>query len=577
MKHILLVILGCVILTFPALAQKEALHKKDSLRRVIAVSKGEDKLKAYQILTNIYFYETYGEPLKRDTLFALYKEMKKEAEQQGEYKYSGFTLSNILLVYESNKMFDEAIKLAPEHLKYYAEHNLWNYYYDTHRLLVKIYRHKGEYEKGLSEAKKVYDEAKVRGHKYGLAIALYAMSNTYGSMRRFEDEEKCMRQSIETLKELNIWTKVTSGYFYLCQSLMMQKRYDDAKKELGEYEKAIHRAEEYLFTKDDASWSSLFTIAADIYFESGDYDKAEFYCKKLESGNTKNFRTQVAIANIRASIFEARKEYKKALEQIELRMKLEADKPSSLWPLRMQKARVISRMGQIDEAYDLYIGALNGKDSIYNIELNAQLDELRTQYEVDKITSEKEKARNYMYFALAGCFLLALLLGLRIYYSRQVAKKNRALANQIKELKVQQEHLEEELLNKTSFDIEEEDSEDDFCPEKRKDMLCITIRDAILKEKAYRDPLITRDNLIERIGTNKELFIDAFQYCFGMSFPEYINHLRLKDAVTLLEQSDLSIEDVSDKVGFGTVRTFQRQFQIKYNMSPKDYRKATMQ
>jgi AraC-type DNA-binding domain-containing proteins len=80
--------------------------------------------------------------------------------------------------------------------------------------------------------------------------------------------------------------------------------------------------------------------------------------------------------------------------------------------------------------------------------------------------------------------------------------------------------------------------------------------------------------MIERIGTNKELFVDAFQYCFGLSFPEYINFLRLKDAITLLEESDLSIEEISERVGFGTVRTFQRQFQAKYNMSPKDYRKA---
>jgi transcriptional regulator GlxA family with amidase domain len=60
-----------------------------------------------------------------------------------------------------------------------------------------------------------------------------------------------------------------------------------------------------------------------------------------------------------------------------------------------------------------------------------------------------------------------------------------------------------------------------------------------------------------------------------MSFSEYINTLRLKDAVILLQQSDLSIESISEETGFGTVRTFQRQFQTRYGMSPKDYRNST--
>ena len=91
----------------------------------------------------------------------------------------------------------KAIKIAPEHLDYYAKHELWNYYYNTYRILVKIYRHKGEYQKAIEEATKVYNEAKKQNHEYGMAIALYAMSNTYGSMKRYKDEEKYMRQSMD--------------------------------------------------------------------------------------------------------------------------------------------------------------------------------------------------------------------------------------------------------------------------------------------------------------------------------------------------------------------------------------------
>ena len=150
------------------------------------------------------------------------------------------------------------------------------------------------------------------------------------------------------------------------------------------------------------------------------------------------------------------------------------------------------------------------------------------------------------------------------------------MAQQIKELMEQMELHEVELLNKTTFVPEEEikeETEDGFCPDTRKDKLCIAIRDILLKDKAYRNPNLTRDQVIESLGTNKDLFIEAFQYCFHTSFSEYINILRLKDAISLLERSDLPVEEISEKTDFGTVRTFQRQFQAKYNMTPKDYRK----
>jgi AraC-like DNA-binding protein len=57
-----------------------------------------------------------------------------------------------------------------------------------------------------------------------------------------------------------------------------------------------------------------------------------------------------------------------------------------------------------------------------------------------------------------------------------------------------------------------------------------------------------------------------------MHFSEYIIELRLRDAVVMLEASDVPIIEISEKVGFGTLRTFQRQFTAKYNISPKDYR-----
>lgn len=155
------------------------------------------------------------------------------------------------------------------------------------------------------------------------------------------------------------------------------------------------------------------------------------------------------------------------------------------------------------------------------------------------------------------------------FHKRRISKKKTKNMTKSLTIQHQEEMQDKDFLNKISAD-----EKDDFCPEKRKDQLCVAIRNIILIEKNYRNPKTNRNYFIERLGTNKDLFVEVFQHCFGMSFTECINNLRLKDSILLLERSDLSIEAISEKVGFGTVRTFQRQFQAKYNMSPKNYRKS---
>ncbi len=103
---------------------------------------------------------------------------------------------------------------------------------------------------------------------------------------------------------------------------------------------------------------------------------------------------------------------------------------------------------------------------------------------------------------------------------------------------------------------------------------CEAMRQLILDEKLYRDPLLTRWQLIDRLGIGKNQFVAIFRQGFGMSFIEYVNRLRMQEALTLLQDSSLSILEISEQAGFGTERTFRRQFQSQCGMSPSAYRKT---
>ena len=59
----------------------------------------------------------------------------------------------------------------------------------------------------------------------------------------------------------------------------------------------------------------------------------------------------------------------------------------------------------------------------------------------------------------------------------------------------------------------------------------------------------------------------------GLRFNDYINSLRISDACRRLACSDESMTEISDRVGFNTLRTFNRAFVKQMNVSPSDYRR----
>ena len=57
-----------------------------------------------------------------------------------------------------------------------------------------------------------------------------------------------------------------------------------------------------------------------------------------------------------------------------------------------------------------------------------------------------------------------------------------------------------------------------------------------------------------------------------MGFNDYINSLRVSNACKYLKKSSRSITEISDLVGFNTLRTFNRAFVKQMGMTPSEYR-----
>ena len=78
--------------------------------------------------------------------------------------------------------------------------------------------------------------------------------------------------------------------------------------------------------------------------------------------------------------------------------------------------------------------------------------------------------------------------------------------------------------------------------------------------------------LSEELHMSKYYISHLFGSRFNMKFNDYINSLRVSAACRYLCNTDKSITEISELVGFGTPRTFNRAFLKQFGKSPSEYR-----
>ena len=71
---------------------------------------------------------------------------------------------------------------------------------------------------------------------------------------------------------------------------------------------------------------------------------------------------------------------------------------------------------------------------------------------------------------------------------------------------------------------------------------------------------------------NKSAFAHFFKKQTNLNFSVFVNELRISYSVALLLQTQFSISEICYKSGFSNLSYFNRVFQQKYSMSPRQYR-----
>lgn len=88
------------------------------------------------------------------------------------------------------------------------------------------------------------------------------------------------------------------------------------------------------------------------------------------------------------------------------------------------------------------------------------------------------------------------------------------------------------------------------------------------------DAELNIDSLAEYVCMSRRSLTRHFMKVTGVSVGNWIIAERLRRSQLLLESSNLTIEQIAEKVGFQSAITYRQHFKLKYNVSPSEWRKT---
>jgi len=87
------------------------------------------------------------------------------------------------------------------------------------------------------------------------------------------------------------------------------------------------------------------------------------------------------------------------------------------------------------------------------------------------------------------------------------------------------------------------------------------------------DTNITLQDIAKKEFLSPHYLSHEIKYATGYSFTDLVNQTRVEESVKLLLDTDFSISEISDEVGFSHVRYLNKNFKIYYDCTPLQFRK----
>jgi AraC-like DNA-binding protein/tetratricopeptide (TPR) repeat protein len=565
MKRVLIVVIAFFYTGLSGQSYQQ--QQIDSIREVVSQFEGEEKLMEYKKLIRKYFNTNMD-----TVLFQLFDDEESEAKKSGDFEQQRFHKFIRLKALNNRFMYEEIIKIAPKYLEFFRDEGKEKHidYFNIYYILAKSFIMKEDIETAIIQTQQMYEQAKMLNSNAGMAIALYTMSDIYDKQLRYEEQEKALRESIylfENVDEIDLFTLQENAYMSLSEILIRTNRLNEVEEMIHKYEKFIRHIETKI---PNIPRYNFFELNIMYHIQTGEYDKAELYCDTLINVIPQAVWT-FHVMIYRFKIFAGRGQYDKALEVvdkvIELTTSVERQRASEV---RRMKMEILAKTRQTDELLKLALYTIDINDSLYHSDLAYRIDELRTQYEVDKHVREKKYMRNFTYISILASILITVILLTWVRYSHIINIKNQGLMRKLRE----QDAMYAELEHRANFN-EGITSELNISKYTDNNTLFARLNKMVKEQRLFADQNISRLSIAKYLGVSERMLYDCIKSNTGLNFTNYITHLRLVYARQLITNTEnlFTMECIAIEAGFGSRSTFYRLFKENYGLSPDEYRK----
>jgi len=514
--------------------------------------------------------------------------LEKEALAQNNEEFLGFSYGYMLKyyrIYSSNEE-NAADSVRLYGLKARDSHIRANNQEIALRVEADILRWEVLHEDFDGAFVKIYDLIKV-AEKIGteknlidvysvLGLAYMMSYSPAEALSAYHKELDAIRK-LEVKEPEYILSEYVAVFTELANASMLSENFD----ELIAYSDSIRY---YLDKYPEGVPKSNIEILADIFVVEAKIGKKEFadigpYVNKLIAYRdmTKKEDRGQTYYNIQSSLSDyyfEKKEYQKALNSINEVVDYYAtvsDHDLNESGSVERKAAILAAMGRQGEAFELQSNLLNYLNSFIKKNATRQISEIYAQHQVhilEKESIEKDaRARNFQLisvFLIVVCvFMIVIVIVVRMNYDK-LKLKNEKIFEQYKVLDKYRKEI-----NSLNSSIVLQNSSDSV----KELTLYEKIENFMNETQCYKDPEITREFLAIQVGTNREYLTRAIQENVNMTFTEYINNHRLEYArILLIENINLSVDNVYMSAGFTAKSTFYRLFKQKYDLTPKELR-----
>jgi len=250
MRHFILTFI--LFLPYSAIAQNTESLQIDSLRRIIAVQQGMEKVNSYRLLGSHLFQGSSSEELIvffQEFETVILEEQKKEKKSQLIQDYVGLHAQlklNHGYVFFNYGDFEKVELQAHNTIEFCRENDEWVIFYKAYDLLLDALLASNKFEAMQREAKKLFEEAKERNQPVGMTFAVSSLAKVYMKQRRLEEAEKHFRECIDLANKADfddVCYLLVQSYRDLAAVVIAQDKYGEAFQVLQDAEAAVQRLE----------------------------------------------------------------------------------------------------------------------------------------------------------------------------------------------------------------------------------------------------------------------------------------------------------------------------------------------